>query len=173
MPSKTKRRKTMKCTHIEPYLSPYLEKELRPEKMSQIENHIKTCPDCAELLSNIKEARAALAGIPEIEISRSLKKTLYKIPRKRFKLSFDFLFKPALQPILAAATVMITVITLYSMNPEREQINKTINQHIHMGYSKIERLYARAESLTNTLAGYKESVLFSIKNIDFFWEKND
>jgi len=163
----------MKCRQIEKLLSPYLETELSLEEKALVENHIKECPKCSDLLSSMREARNSMAQIPEIDVSPSLMRRLYEIPNKKSKRSFDFFLKPALQPILAAAMVLITVISLYSVNPEREQINKFINQHIHIGYSKAERLYARAESLTNTLAGYKESILFSIKNIDFFWEKND
>ncbi len=163
----------MKCRQIETLLSPYLENELSQEKKALVDGHIKKCPKCSSLLSSMREARDSLAQIPEIDVSPSLMERLYKIPTKKPKIGFHFLLKPALQPLLAAATVLITVISLYSLNPEREQINKYINQHIHIGYSKAERLYARAESLTNTLAGYKESILFSIKNIDFFWEKND
>jgi len=163
----------MKCRQIEKFLSPYLENELNQEEKALVENHIEKCPKCSGLLSYMREAKDSMAKIPEIDVSPSFMKRLYKIPNKKPKRSFRFLLKPSLQPILAAATVLITVISLYSLNPDREQINKFINQKIHIGYSKAERLYARAESLTNTLAGYKENILFSIKNIDFFWEKND
>jgi len=163
----------MNCKQIEKFLSPYLENELSQEEKNLVENHLKKCPQCSELLSYMKEIKNSLAEMPEIDISPSLRKKLVKIPKKKFKLSFDFLLKPALQPILAASMVLITVVSLYTLNPERNKINKYINQHIHMGYSKIEQLYAKAESLTNSLAGYKESLFFSIKNIDFFWEKNN
>jgi len=163
----------MNCKQIEKLLSPYLENELSQEKKSLVESHIKECPQCSELLSYMREAKNSLAEIPEIDVSQSLMKKLYKIPKERFKLSFDFLLKPALQPILAASMVLITIASLYTLNPDKAKINKYINQHIHTGYSKVEQLYAKAESLTHSLAGYKESILFSIKNIDFFWEKNN
>jgi len=162
----------MNCRQIENLLSPYLENDLSQEKKILVENHIKKCPQCSELLSFMREAKTSLAEMPEFEVSPSLRKKLYKIPKKKFKLSFDFLFKPALQPIIAAAMVLITVVSLYTLNPDKDKINKTINQHIHAGYSKIEQLYAKAESLTHSLAGYKESILFSIKNSEFF-EKNN
>lgn len=161
----------MNCKQIEKLLSPYLENDLSQEKKTLVENHIKKCPQCSELLSYMKEAKNSLAEMPEIDISPSLRKKLYKIPKKKFKLSFDFLLKPALQPVLAASMVLITVVSLYTLNPDRGKINKYINQHIHAGYSKAEQLYAKAESLTHSLAGHKESILFSIKNIDLFWEK--
>jgi hypothetical protein len=162
----------MNCRQIENLLSPYLENDLSQEKKILVENHIKKCPQCSELLSFMREAKTSLAEMPEFEVSPSLRKKLYKIPKKKFKLSFDFLLKPALQPIIAAAMVLITVFSLYTLNPDKDKINKTINQHIHAGYSKIEQLYAKAESLTHSLAGYKESILFSIRNSDFF-EKNN
>lgn len=163
----------MNCQKIRKYLSPFIENELSQEKKALVENHLEKCPECADFLSYIKEAKNSLAEIPEVDVSSALLKRLYKIPKKKFKLSLDFLLKPALQPILAAAMIFMTLITLYSLNPEKDQINKYINQHIHMSYSKIERLYAKAGSLTNTLAGYKENILFSIKNTDFFWKKNN
>jgi hypothetical protein len=158
----------MNCKQIEKFLSPYLENELSQEEKNLVENHLKKCPHCSGLLTYMKEIKNSLAEMPEIDISPSLRKKLYKISKKKFNSSFDFLLKPALQPILAASMVLITVVSLYTLNPDRDKINKYINQHVHMGYSKIEQLYAKAESLTNSLAGYKESILFSIKNIDFF-----
>lgn len=163
----------MNCKQIEKLLSPYLENDLSQEKKTLFENHIKECPQCSELLSYMREAKNSLSAIPEIDVSQSLMRKLYKIPRKRLKLNFDFLFKPALQPIGAAAMVLITILSLYTMNPDRDKINKYVNQYIHAGYSKVEQLYAKAESLTHSLSGYKESILFSIKNTDFFWEKNN
>jgi len=163
----------MNCKQIEKFLSPYLENDISREKKDLVENHLKHCPRCSELLSLMREAKKSLATLPELDVSQSLVKNLYKIPKKRPKWDLGFLFKPALQPLIAAAMILITMLSLYTLNPDRGKINKTINQHIHMGYSKAEQLYAKAESLTHSLAGYKESILFSIKNLDVFQEKNN
>ncbi|MFW6124131.1 MAG: anti-sigma factor family protein [Acidobacteriota bacterium] len=163
----------MNCKQIEKFLSPYLENNLSQEEKNLVENHLRQCPQCSELLSYMRQAKKSLAEIPEIDVSPSLMKKLYKIPPQKSKLIFDFLLRPALQPILAASMILITVISLYTLNPDRSKINKYVNQQIHAGYSKVEQLYAKAESLTHSLAGHKESLLFSIKNNDFFLEKNN
>lgn len=158
----------MLCDRIEELLSSYLEGELETQELETVSAHLKTCPDCRSLLAYMQETRRALADFPELEVSPSLQKRLLAIPetKKRFRFNLDFLQRPSLQPILAAATILLTLISFYAFNPNRDQINKSINRQLHLGISKVEKLYARAESFTNQLVGYKDELLVSMKNIN-------
>jgi predicted anti-sigma-YlaC factor YlaD len=160
----------MKCKTIEELLSPYLEDELNTEEKGTVAKHLKTCENCSLLFSLMKETQESLSDIPELEVSENLLDRLYSIPRKkkRFKLrfpNFDFLVRPSLQPILTVATIMLIMISFYFYGPNKSSIDKSISRKIGFGYSKIERLYAKAESFTASLGEHKDNILVSLKNI--------
>lgn len=168
----------MKCEKIEELLSPYLEDELSPEEKGAVAKHLKTCENCSLLFSLMKETQESLAGIQELEVSENLLDRLYSIPskKKRFKLrlpNFDFLVRPSLQPVLTVATIMLIMISFYFFGPDKSSIDKSVSRQIHLGYSKIERLYAKAESFTASLGEYKDNILVSLKNIKLFGENED
>jgi len=165
----------MTCETIEELMSPYLEDELNPEDRRIVENHLRTCQTCSELLSLMRDTQASLAEFPEIEVSESLLDKIYAIPsrKKKFRVSFDFLQFPSLQPIMASATILMVMFSFYYFNPNRSGINKTVNRQVHLGYSQMEKLYAKAESLTDNLGHYKDNVLVSLKNINPFGENED
>lgn len=165
----------MNCERIEELLSSYLEGELSPAEKSLVESHLATCQGCALLYSAMREAQAALFGFPEVQVGESLMSKLYAIPekKKRFRFSLDFLLRPSLQPILAAATIFMTLLSFYLFNPDKKYIDRAIDQKIHQGYSRVEKLYARAGSWTDRLGDYKDSVLGSIKNWKIFGGNKD
>jgi hypothetical protein len=168
----------MKCEKIEELLSPYLEDELNPEEKGAVVRHLKTCENCSLLFSLMEETRESLADIPELEVSENLLDRLYSIPRekKRFKLrlpNFDFLVRPSLQPVLTVATIMLIMVSFYFYGPNKNSIDKSISRQIHLGYSKIERLYAKAESFTASLGEHKDNILVSLKNIKLFGGNED
>lgn len=158
----------MKCERIEDFLSLYLEDELSSNEAGIVKEHLKKCRSCALLLSSLKETKISLAGFPEIDVPEHLLNRLYVIPgrKKRFKLSFDFLLRPSLQPLLAGGSVLLIITSFYFFHPDRNLINKSIDRQIHIGFSKIERIYARTESFANSLEKYKDDLLVSIKNIN-------
>lgn len=165
----------MECPTIEELLSPYLEDELNREDRNKVKEHLKTCSSCTSLLSFIKEAHESLVDFPETEVSESLLNRLYNIPekKKKFKLSFDFFVRSSFQPILAAATIVLTFFSFYFFNPDKNQIDKSINRQVHLGYSKVEKLYAQAESFTGSLVAYKDNILVSLKNTKLFGEAEE
>ncbi len=126
----------------------------------------------------MKETQESLADFPELEVSENLLDRLYSIPskKKKFKLklpNFDFLVRPSLQPVLTVATIMLIMISFYFYSPNKSSIDKSISREIHLGYSKIERLYARAESFTVSLGEHKDNILVSLKNIKLLGGNED
>lgn len=165
----------MQCERIEELLSPYLEDELNPEEKRAVESHLRTCPSCAGLLSLLKETKESLADFPEIDVSESLFERLSTIPtrKKRLRISLDFLLRPSLQPVLAGAMVLLMMISFYLFHPNRDNIDKSVNRQVHLGYSKIEKLYARAESFTDNLGAHKDNILVSLKKMNPFGGNED
>jgi anti-sigma factor RsiW len=160
----------VRCEQIEELLSPYIEDELTAEDRKAVDDHLRICPDCTSLLSLLQETTASLSEFPESEVSENLMAKLHAIPqtRRKFKLSFDFLLKPSLQPILAAATVLMTLISFYTFHPDKANIDKTINRQFHQGYRTVGSLYSKVESFAASLGGHKDSLLDSLKNAKLF-----
>ncbi len=160
----------MKCEQIEELLSPYIEDELTAEDRKTVADHLRICPDCTSLLSLLHETADSLSYFPDLEVSGQLMEKLYTIPqaKRKFKLNFDFLLRPSLQPILAAATVLMTLISFYSFHPDKAVIDKNINRQFHQGYRKVGSLYSKAESFAASLGQHKDSILDSIKSTKLF-----
>ncbi|MDH4257635.1 MAG: zf-HC2 domain-containing protein [Candidatus Aminicenantes bacterium] len=165
----------MECKRIEELLSPYLEDELTQEERQAVQGHLRSCQNCADLLSFMKETQMSLSTFPELEVSEGLIEKLYDLPqkKKRFSVVFEILLRPSLQPIMAAATVLLVMISFYAFHPNRNAINRSIERQFHIGFSKVEKLYAEAESFTQTLGEYKDNLLVSIKNLKPFRGNED
>jgi hypothetical protein len=114
----------------------------------------------------MKEIQESLAGLSEVELSQNLLAKLYAIPekKKKFRFNLDFLLKPSLQPVFAAATIFLVIFSFYFFHPDRNYINKYINRQLHLGYSQVEKLYAKAGSVTDNLGRYKDNILTSLKS---------
>jgi hypothetical protein len=169
----------MTCDRIEELLASYLEEELGATERSFVEEHLKTCPSCSLLLAGLRDAQEALRGLPELEVSEDLRSKLYAIPerKKRFKFrlkfSLDFLVRPSLQPVFAAATVFMILVSFYLFNPNKKAIDRSIDRNLHLGYSQVEKFYAKAGSWADRLKAYKDDILASIKDLNILGGNED
>jgi anti-sigma factor RsiW len=165
----------MKCEPIEELLSLYIEGELTPEEKAAVEGHLRSCPACTLLLSALDETCRALSGFPELEVSGELLSKLTAIPtaKRKFSFSQDFLLKPSLQPVFAAASVFLTLVSFYLFNPNKKAIDRSIEQQLRLGYSQAEKIYAKAGSFTDRLGDRADNVFASIKNWKIFGANED
>ena len=156
----------MECERMETLISPYLDGDLGSVEKASVETHLHDCTRCREMLALLREVSASLRNLPEVEISPDLQRRLLAIPdrKRRFRFSLDFLVRPALQPVLAAVTVFLTLVSFYAFSPQRGAINKSIERQFHLGYQTIGKLYTRAESFTSSLAGYKDNLVVTLQN---------
>jgi len=165
----------MKCEHAEELLSPYLEDELSREDKRAVEEHLRSCESCSLLLSSLQETKESLIGLPELEVNDGLLNRLYAIPEKKrkFSLGLDFFLRPSLQPVLAAITIVLTLVSFYFFNPNKKSFDQEISRQLHLGYSKVGKLYAKADSFTASLGEYKDTILVSLKSITGSGETED
>jgi anti-sigma factor RsiW len=157
----------MSCDLVEERLVAYADGELSPEEAALYEAHFRDCPECAKLLLSLRATSKSLASFPEIEPPAALKERLYAIPaRKKFRINLDFLLRPALQPVFAAATALLLLFSLYMMNPEKKQIQEAVSRQIHRGYGQFEKLSAKAGSVTDSLGSYADGVFAALKRLN-------
>jgi anti-sigma factor RsiW len=157
----------MTCDELRDRLSPYVDGELDAAARAAVDAPLGACPDCAALAACLRRAVEVFAAFPEVEPSADLRARLAAIParRKRFRLSLDFLFKPAVQPILAAATGVLMLFSVYMVSPDKGLINRTISRQFHRGLSTIEKLYVKAGSLTDRLGEFANTVVASARDL--------
>jgi len=156
----------MNDAHMEELLSAYLEGGLDESRAADVGRHLASCPDCSLLLEAMKDVREALGALPEVDLSPALLRKLYAIQEKRrFRLVPDFLLRPSLQPVFAGATGLLIFVSFLAFSPGGRTFQKSVNRQLHIGYSKVERLYAKAGSLTDEMGSYKETILGSLKNV--------
>jgi anti-sigma factor RsiW len=158
----------MTCKRFEELLSAYLEGELGPAEREAFGSHLTSCPACSELFSVFCETREALVGFPEVEPSPALMAKLYAIPEKKsfFRPVLGFLLRPDLQPVFATFSALFIAVSFIFFAPQGHGIQKAINRQLHLGYNQVERLYARAGSLTDELGSLKNTVVDSIKTLN-------
>ncbi|MGZ7065220.1 MAG: anti-sigma factor family protein [Candidatus Aminicenantales bacterium] len=157
----------MTCERFEELLSAYLEGDLSPEEKREMDAHLASCLACAELLTVFQETQEALRGFPEVEPGPTLMARLYAIPEKKsfFQPAFDFLVRPSLQPVFAALSALFIAISFVFFLPQGRGIQKAIDRQLHLGYNQVEKIYAKAGSLTDELGSLKNSFVDSIKTL--------
>jgi anti-sigma factor RsiW len=161
----------MTCERIEGLLSAYLEGELAAAERAEVDAHLGACRECASLAVLMKEAMGATAGFPEVEPSPALLSKLYAIPaaqveKKRFfRPVFDWLGRPALQPVYAALTGVFIVLSFVLFHPEGRGIRKQISVQFHRGVGTVEKLYAEAGSLKGEIGAFSANVVKSFNTL--------
>ena len=155
----------MKCEKIEELLSPYLENDLSSEEQAAVKNHLQTCSNCSSLLSQLEEIHESLTDFPELDVSQDLRERLYALPRKKrkFSLGLDFFLRPSLQPVLAVASIFFILISFYFFHPNKKSINQSLERQVHLGYSKITKLYTKGGYFKEDLNAFKNNVLDSLQ----------
>jgi anti-sigma factor RsiW len=161
----------MTCERIEGLLSAYLEGELAAAERAEVEDHLSACPDCAALAGLMRESMTAAAGFPEVEPSPALMAKLYGIPARKAEKKrlirpvFDWLTRPALQPVYAALTALFIVLSFVLFHPEGRGIRKQIDVQFHRGVATVEKLYASAGTLKGEVGAFAGNVVKSFDTL--------
>ncbi|MCX6574243.1 MAG: zf-HC2 domain-containing protein [Candidatus Aminicenantes bacterium] len=161
----------MTCERIEELLSAYLEGELAAAERAGIDAHLAACAECAELAGLMRETLAATAAFPQIEPSPALLARLYAVPEERaakkrlFRPVFDWLARPALQPVYATLTGLFIVLSFVLFHPEGRGIRKQIDVQFHRGLGAVEKLYADAGGLKGEIKALSANVIRSFDTL--------
>jgi hypothetical protein len=161
----------MTCERFEELLSAYLEGELAAAERGELDAHLAVCPECAGLAGLMRETLAATAAFPEIEPSPALMARLYAVPEERvakkrlFRPVFDWLARPALQPVYATLTGLFIVLSFVLFHPEGRGIRKQIDVRFHRGLGAVEKMYADAGGLKGEIKALSANVIRSFDTL--------
>lgn len=162
------------CEGTEHLLPSYLEEDLSPQERRDVRTHLESCPACRTLLALLEETALSLADMPELEPPPSLKEKLYCIPAgKRITFAFsDFLRRPMVQPVMAAASILFILFSIYTVHPRRQEINRAVDREFHRGVRAVSQVYAKAESWTSSLGEHRDTILDTLKKTGLFGRGN-
>jgi predicted anti-sigma-YlaC factor YlaD len=161
----------MTCERFEELLSAYLEGEVAAAEKAEMDVHLAACPECAALLALMREMTGAMAAFPEAEPSPTLLSSLYAIPaakrekKRLFRPAFDWLTRPALQPVYAAFTVLFVAVSFVLFHPGGRGIRKQFDLTFHRGIGTVEKLYAGAGSLKGEIGAFTATVVKSFDSL--------
>jgi anti-sigma factor RsiW len=161
----------MTCERIEELLSAYLEGALAAAERAEMESHLAACPGCAELAGLLRETMAATAAFPAAEPSPALMARLYAIPgtapekNRILRPVFEWLARPALQPVYAAFTVLFIALSFVLFHPEGQGIRKRIDVQFHRGLGTVEKLYADAGTVKGQVGAFAGNVIRSLDTL--------
>ena len=163
----------MNGAHFEERLPAYLEGDLSEGESADVRRHLASCVECSALLKSLEETREILTALPEPNPSPALLGRLHSLPKKSQRRTsvIDLLLRPSLQPMFAGAAAVLVFISFLAFSSEGRSLKKDVNRRLHSGYSRIEKLCAKAGALTDRLEGRKEAVLGSLKESKIL-EKN-
>jgi anti-sigma factor RsiW len=161
----------MTCERFEELLSAYLEDGLAAAERDGMDAHLAVCTECAGLAGLMRETLAATAAFPEVEPSPALMARLYGIPEERaakkrlFRPAFDWLARPALQPVYAAFTVLFIALSFVLFHPEGQGIRRRIDVQFHRGLGTVEKLYADAGTVKGQVGAFAGNVIKSFDTL--------
>jgi len=161
----------MTCERIEELLSAYLEGGLSAPERAEVESHLGSCRECAALAGLMRETMAAAAAFPEVEPSPALYAKLYEIPeagrgrRRANRAIFEWLTRPALQPVYATLTGLFIVLSFVLFHPEGRGIRKKIDIELHRGIGTVEKLYADAGVIKGEVGAFAGNVVRSFNSL--------
>lgn len=161
----------MTCERFEELLSAYLEGELAAAERGEMDAHLTACLGCAELAGLMRETLAASSAFPEAEPSPALMSRLYAIPEERaarkrlFRPVFDWLARPALQPVYATLTGLFIVLSFVLFHPEGRGIRKQFDVQFHRGLGAVEKMYADAGGLKGEIKALSANVIRSFNTL--------
>jgi len=98
----------MACDEYKGLLSALLDGELPPEERARVEAHLETCPECRQLLEELRALDTQLAALPGVAASPDFDARLGKRIRRPRILTF----RPTMRIAWAAAAVVLVAVGL-------------------------------------------------------------
>src|SRR5260221_14624759 len=107
----------MNCEEFDHFLDPYLDRELDPGKLSQLEQHLSDCPVCRSLVQECLDFRSFFRSNAPVYTAPPRLRTsvLATVRRERLKSELAFLRRPW---IYAAAVLFLGLAALTILIPD-------------------------------------------------------
>lgn len=147
------------CKEVENNLPLYLDDLLSSEDKRDIEEHLKSCPDCAGALVQLQETKKLVNNLAEVEPPAWFQqKIMAKVREEAGKKSFVQKWFYPLRikiPVQVFATIFITVLAVYIYRAGEEQMKEIMPLSVPKPIVEVQKRQKAPESVT---AAAKEKV---------------
>lgn len=148
----------MRCSKVLKKLNAFIDNECNKKQRTQIEEHLKTCPECKTAFENIKKTNEFLSNALIIKGSEHLMDKIKNKIESQQKLSFFSRFGIALkQAAFPGIATVLTGLAIYAgvivgnnvltTNKATTEISKTLNSNDFLSYLETMPLDDVVESL--------------------------
>jgi hypothetical protein len=176
----------MNCSQIEEWLSPYLESSLSVDETRQVEEHLKGCRQCADLLEEMRSVAALCQSYPTLELEpdfleRILLRTSGRPRTRSFRERFrKYFVRPLLTPRFAAGAVLATLFMALSLNFMMPSLSNAIArlsppEIFRLMDIGVQRLYSEGLRVYNKKNELQEQLIFikddTLEKMRFFMEQ--
>lgn len=176
----------MNCSKIEQQLSEYLANNLRADEANQVEEHLKSCQHCSELLHEMQSIAAVCQSYPVLELEPDLlERILLRTSGRPRTLSFRERFQryfwgPLLTPRFAAGAVLATLFLALTLNLMMPQISTALSllsppEMLRMMDRGVQRLYSEGLRVYNKTNELQDQFIFlkndTVDKVRFFFER--
>ena len=132
-----------KCKRIRKYLPGFIEGEIEANLKLDIERHLRACPDCRKEKELLARSWAILESWPAVEPSPNFKARFWQeveaLEHRREKISWPYLFKWRLAPVLAVVSILILTASLF-LKVRTERINLVKEMELCQDLELIENM---------------------------------
>ena len=176
----------MDCSRIEQQLSGYMESSLHADEMNQVEEHLKSCLHCSELLNEMRSVASLCQSYPTLELDpdfleRILLRTSGRPRTQSFQERFQrYFWGPLLTPRFAAGAVLATLFLALTLNLMMPRISTALSllsppEMLRIIDRGVQRLYGEGLKVYNKKNELQEDFIFfkndTVDKMRFFFEK--
>lgn len=176
----------MNCARIEQQLSAYMESSLPVDETSQVEEHLKSCGNCSELLNEMRSVAALCQNYPTLELDPDLlERILLRTSGRPRTLSFRERFQryfwgPLLTPRFAAGAVLATLFLAVTLNLMMPRISAALSllsppEMLRIMDRGVQSLYSEGLKVYNKKNELQDQFIFfkndTVDKMRFFFEK--
>ena len=176
----------MNCSRIEQKLSAYMESSLPADETNQVEEHLKGCRQCSELLFEMQSVAALCQSYPTLELEPDLlERILLRTSGRPRTLSFrerfqKYFWGPLLTPRFAAGAVLATLFLALSLNLMMPRLStalsllsppemlRILDRGVQTLYSEGLRVYNKTNELQENFIYFKND---TVDKMRFFFER--
>lgn len=164
----------MDCSRIEQQLSEYIENNLPVDETNQVEEHLKSCRHCSELLNEMQSVAAICQSYPALELEPDLlERILLRTSGRPRTLSFQerfhrYFWGPLLTPRFAAGAILATLFLAVTLNLMMPRLSTALSllsppEMLRMMDRGVQRLYSEGLRVYNKTNELQDDFIF-IKN---------
>jgi hypothetical protein len=111
----------MDCKKCQNLLGQYLDEELNGPELSDLEQHIKNCPDCLRELERLRKMHSFLTDLKEVEVPEGEREAFIGALRNRIEAEGAKVSrkKSVLRPVLVTAILVVIALIVVVIYPQK------------------------------------------------------